>query len=192
MNGEPIRQLNEGLVAFRDELLGDDLAAKRVEVAIVTFGPVRTLQGFQTATSFSSPQLHVEGDTPMGAAVVEGLRLLAERKSEYKANGIAYYRPWVFLITDGAPTDSIVEASRLVRTGEQERSFAFFAVGVEGANIAKLSELAQREPLMLKGLRFRELFQWLSTSMKAVSRSTPGDAVPLETPVGPNGWAEIK
>ena len=38
MNGEPIAELNEGLVTFKDELMADAMAAKRVEVAIVTFG----------------------------------------------------------------------------------------------------------------------------------------------------------
>ena len=36
MSGAPIRQLNEGLKAFEEELKADSLAAKRVEVAIVT------------------------------------------------------------------------------------------------------------------------------------------------------------
>ncbi len=40
MNGRPINELNAGLVTFRDELLADPLALKRVELGIVTFGPV--------------------------------------------------------------------------------------------------------------------------------------------------------
>ena len=39
----PIDELNAGLVAFRDELMADELAVKRVELSLVTFGPVRKL-----------------------------------------------------------------------------------------------------------------------------------------------------
>ncbi len=127
----------------------------------------------------------------MGAAIGQGLQMLESQKAVYKNNGIPHYRPWVFLITDGGPTDSWENAARLVHEGEAKKKFKFFAVGVEQANFDILKQISVSEPIALKETRFRDLFAWLSSSLAAVSQSTPGDEVPLENPTGPKGWGSI-
>lgn len=193
MQGDPIQQLNEGLTLYKDELLADSLAAKRVEVALVTFGgSVQTVTDFCTADQFFPPTLAASGDTPMGSAIEQAIELLNSRKAAYKTNGVSFYRPWIFLITDGGPTDAWQAAKDKVHAGESKSSFMFFAVGVEGANFETLKAIAVREPLALKGLRFRDLFKWLSNSQKMVSRSQPDADVALQDPTGPSGWASVK
>jgi uncharacterized protein YegL len=146
------------------------------------------VQDFVTADEFDPPTLAAQGLTQMGTAILEGLDMLEVRKAVYRANGVTYYRPWIFLITDGEPQgelDSVLEqAVQRIKDDEANKRVAFFAVGVEAANITRLSEIV-RNPLKLKGLNFKELFIWLSASMQRVSQSQLDE----QTPLPPANWA---
>src|SRR5262249_46078621 len=121
----------------------------------------------------------------------KALDLLDVRKGQYKVNAVPYYRPWVFLITDGSPEgeppDVIRTAARRVREEEQARRVAFFCVGVAGADMQKLAELSPRPPVKLRGLRFVDMFVWLSRSAQQVANSRLGDAVALP----PVDWGTV-
>ena len=189
MQGAKIAQLNAGLKTFAEQLRADSMAAKRVEVAVVTFGPVQVVQNFVTADTFSPSTLRAAGNTPMGAAIARAMRLISQRKKAYRANGIGYYRPWIFMISDGEPTDDVAIAAKAIREGEAKKSFMFYSVGVENADIGTLAKIAVRRPLRLKGLSFGQLFVWLSDSLSSVSRSQISDSPELTNPAAPDGWA---
>lgn len=189
LRGEGIKLLNSGIADLSTSLKADPLASKRVEIAVVSFGPVTVRQHFETADEFVPPRLEAEGDTPMGEAILRGIEMVEARKELYRQNGISYYRPWIFLVTDGKPTDGDAwkQAAKRVREGEASKAFAFFGVGVRGADMAVLDAMSERGGLPLDGLRFRELFAWLSSSLKSVSHSRVGEAVSLAKP----GWTSV-
>jgi uncharacterized protein YegL len=204
MTGDPIAQLNDGLRAFDQSLKDDRLACLRVEVAVITFGgevqaldvrgsspqpiPLDAGQVFVTVDCFQPPELTANGNTPMGEAVQQGLALLRQRKDIYKQNGLDYFRPWLFLITDGNPTDVWQPAAQLAREEESRKGVSIYGVGVENADMQTLAQFCppHRPPLKLKGLAFSELFQWLSKSLSSVAHSKPGDQAPLPAV----GWAQ--
>jgi len=192
MQGDPIAALNEGLRAFKDDLIKDPLASRRVEVAVVTFDSnVNVVQDFVTADQFQPPTLTAQGQTFMGSAIHKALDMIQARKAQYKANGVAYYRPWVFMITDGEPqgeSDYVVQqAAQRIKDDENNKRVAFFAVGVENANMTRLSQIVVRTPVKLIGLKFVEMFIWLSRSTQAVSHSEVDDQVALPPP----GWGTV-
>lgn len=143
---------------------------------------------FVSALDFNPPTLEANGQTPMGEAVREGLSLVRQRKEMYRQHGLDYFRPWIFLITDGNPTDlGWEQVADEVQAEEGRKGVSFYAVGVEGADLKTLSRFStQRQPVKLKGLAFNELFQWLSKSLGAVAQSRPGEQAPLPAV----GWAQ--
>lgn len=200
----PIDELNAGYDALREALAEDPLARKRTEIGVVTFGgSVQLAVPFTEGRDLQPQTFTANGNTPMGEALDLGLDQLTARKQSYKNAGLEYFRPWLFVITDGAPTDTarFEAAAARVREAERKKGVAVFAVGVEGADMQTLAKLSSvRVPLMLKGLEFIKMFEWLSASMSTVSQSRPGasdsevaqneeeEQIPLESPAG---WAQV-
>lgn len=188
MHGEAIRELNEGARCFFEAILSDEVARYSAEIAMVTFGErVEVALDFMSIERQTVPRLVADGYTPMGEAVNMALDLLEMRKEEYKDNGIAYFQPWMVLMTDGDPTDNIDEAVRRTTNLVNDKKLTLFPIGIgPNANMGILAKFSpQWAPLRLKGLKFKEFFQWLSMSVERTSHSTTGEHIALP-PRG--GW----
>ena len=191
MEGDKIRALNEGLGLFKQAMTSDPLACIRVEIGVITFdSDVKVVHDFSAPDDFAPPQLTAQGLTHMAEGMTKALDMVEARKSFYRANNVSYYRPWVFMITDGEPQGeaeaAIQQAARRVKDEEESHRVVFYAVGVQDANMHRLGQMVVRTPLKLAGLNFRELFVWLSKSIGAVARSKPTDG---QVPLPPAGWA---
>ena len=188
----PIEELNAAIREFQDAVESDPLASLRVETAIVSFSDdVRLEQDFATVDALLPPNLRAKGETSTAAAVNFALDMVEKRKQVYRDAGIAYYRPWVVMITDGASTESAEQmraASQRVHRAEESKQLAFFSVGVEGSDMEELNRIALRNALPLNGLAFKEFFIWLSNSMTRVSASQVDDEVNLPDV---SGWAKL-
>ncbi|MFZ3167623.1 MAG: VWA domain-containing protein [Candidatus Methanoperedens sp.] len=193
-----INQLNEGLQLFKEEVLKDELASKRVDLAVVTFGDkVNIIHKFSSIEDFEPPTLSAGGSTSMGEAILAALNLIETRKKEYKSRGISYYRPWFFMITDAdhrgmdmQPGDSFWnKVVGLVHEVEINKKAMIFGVGVEPADMQLLKQIVppNRPPLKLKKGMFNEMFEWLSKSLTKVSVSKVGDSIKLDH----TGWGEV-
>lgn len=183
MAGVPIDQLNQALKQFVQEVAQDALAAKRLELAVVSCGgDVRVIHDFATVSQFVPPILIAGGDTPLGSAIEKAVELVERRKRNYRLGGVSYYRPWLVVLTDGAPTDDVGQAARLLHEGEAVKSLVAFCFGTDTFDKAVMSRVFPRQPLTMRGARFQEFFRWLSASMASVSHSRPGDRLQLNKP----------
>lgn len=198
MEGKPIDELNEGVSLFYESIKNDETALYAAEICIVTFGgdtdEAKCLYDFSGLTTNSiPPKLFADGNTPMGEGVNLALDLLEKRKNKYKENGVDYYQPWLVLMTDGEPNGSNHELSRAInRTVDSinNKKLTIFPIGIgEHADMDMLKKFSpNRQPLRLKGLKFKEFFSWLSKSVSKVSQSMPGEKVNLDSV---QGWGEL-
>lgn len=178
MYGQPIEQLNAGIQLFIDEVKRDDLARWSVDLAVYTAGGsadcIQSFIGVEQIAGFSP--LDASGGTPLGQATRMALDDLEARKKSYRDAGVPYYQPWLVLISDGAPDYGWQDAARRASALSSQRKLVSLPIGVQGADLDVLSQFSSKPAVALDGLKFRELFQWLSASMARVSASTSSDA----------------
>lgn len=194
MRDEPIRQLNQGLISFYDDIENDIKLSNSLEVAIIAFDSgVDIVQPPDLIYNFQMPILSAGGSTSLNGAAREAIELVEERKDYYKQSGQSYKRPWIILITDGAPTDGNVSSlSNEIEQDTKNKKYVFLPIGVDGADMSVLTKIAgysesdgqwvQMIPLLLKSANFSEFFQWLSASMDIINSSSEGDKVNLPSP----------
>ena len=193
-----IGELNEGIRLFFHSVLEDEVTRYSVELSIISFGRIvtkvldfanieRQVEDFLISMPLTVK--NVTDGTPMGEAVELAIKLLNERKVEYGSTGVEYYQPWLVLMTDGQPTDNISNAATLTSSLVEAGKLSLFPIAIgAGANLIELSRFSpKRDPLQLRGLNFREFFEWLKESAKSTSQSTPGQTINLTPP----GWASI-
>ncbi|MDR3108270.1 MAG: VWA domain-containing protein [Planctomycetaceae bacterium] len=196
MFGDPIRELNNGIELFINSVKEDHIAAASVELCIITFSDnAQVVEDFCGLGSVSHTQvMSTGGMTNLGAGVNLALDRLQQRKALYQKTGVEYYQPWLVLMTDGVPTTSehIAAAEETCRL-ESTKKLVVFPIGIgSGADMSVLSMFSKkRPPLKLKGLNFRQFFDWLSKSVSRVSQSMPGEHIKIDTS-GIAAWGDIQ
>jgi uncharacterized protein YegL len=191
MSGEPMVALNQGLQALTADLNADPIAAKRVCILIISYGNdnLVTIGDWQDVMDFTPPILEANGTTPTGAAMQCALQEIEKQKTALRDAGIPYKRPLVYLMSDGQPTDDWQPAADACRKAEAANKLSVFPIAVGTADMSVLSAFGTRGALKLDGLKFKELFLWLSASVKVVSQTTAGQTAQM-APV--NSWAAVQ
>lgn len=193
MEGDRIRQLNLGLKLFEEELKKDPTTRTGVRLKVIRAGgSVDELVDWTDAKDFDAPHVGASGLTPLGAAVNRALDEIEAEKARMDAADIVRKRAWLFIFTDGAPTDTGPDngnewenAAQRCREMERKGAICAYGVGVDGADTVKLSELStDNPPAMLQNIDFKPFFKFLTKSIKAGTMATKGQTIqgPTQTP----------
>ncbi len=195
MSGKPIDELNKALIQIKEDILNDTMLSNRLEVGIVAFDDdarvERPIDLISPDTDL--PILNIGGVTNLVAGMNKAIELVTDRKNFYKTNGEQYYRPFIVLFTDGAPTNTPEEIEQLDQTIQQlsdEKRFIFLPFGVDGADMQLLAKIAAQtadERLKNTGTafamkdvsKFAEVFQFVSASISGIMEKGGTQAVQL-------------
>ncbi|MEI7614645.1 MAG: VWA domain-containing protein [Betaproteobacteria bacterium] len=191
MSGTPIDLVNEGMRIFQEEVMSDATARARGDIAVVTFGGEVTVVrpfGLIDGENPMPNTLQTNGGTPLVDGTFKAIQLLKERIDWYFESGQDCYRPYLLIMTDGAPDAGQnveklkVDLQQLQDYGYDSpkhlghpRKFNVFVYGVDGADEAMLARFSPRQPLKLRHEKFREFFKYIATVTKAASKSKPED-----------------
>ncbi len=190
MGGNRLLELKEGLRAFGSALQQDMQARGCTDVCVISFSDsVQTEIPFCPASGYNAPEwLTAGGLTSLNQAILAGLEAIEERKSLYKSLGVSYYRPWMFLLTDGAPTDNEYEGVAKQKLSEaiNGKKVIFFPMGIgENADMAKLASYSGGRVMRATAEHFKDAFVWVSNSISVVANSFQASKVDLPpTPEG--------
>jgi len=171
MMGEPIEAVKTGLQTLLSALRQDPYALETVHLSVITFNDRATqLVPLTEVTAFKVPEIQASGTTALGA----GLRLLAESIEREVAKGTVEQRgdwkPLVFLMTDGAPTDDWRRGKEAL--GKVKIATLVACAAGPGATQQVLKELTES----VVGLdtadasTIKAFFQWVSASVSVSSQ----------------------
>ena len=173
-----IQLLNEAIARLKDEMMMDELAASRVDVAVVEFSSnARVVCDWTPLSDFRAPVLHADGLTALGEGGMLAIDMVKERRRFYQRMGTPSYQGHIFMITDGMPTDDTAALVQRIKEEESKGALGklkWFSCAVPGADEAFLASLSKRK-VAVETTNFDKLFQWIGASLAVTSVSQAYD-----------------
>ena len=173
-NGGAIADLNEGVNRFKVQVCKDETSKRRVDVAIIQFNStVEIVQDFSPVSQMQNVNLSAHGMTAMGKAINTAIDKIKERVNMYALMGTPSFKPWIFMVTDGLPTDSIDRAIERIKEEEAKGTHGklkFIALGINNYDKDTLFRLTHRV-MEMRDTNFTKIFDWVAESMVIISNS---------------------
>lgn len=163
-----IAELNDKVKMLLEYIQQDPKASKITDLAIVTFGgEVQVQSGFNDVKNITFKPLRAYSSTPMGSAINVALDMVKARKKYYLEKGMEFYRPRIFLMSDGAATDAYSQAAKRCSDMVNAKEVKMYPIWIgEGEYDYILKEFSpELEPKTIKSDQmYFEMFRSLSGS----------------------------
>jgi uncharacterized protein YegL len=170
MSGQPIESIRQGVKALLSDLRSDRQAMETAYLSVITFNssaqqvcPLTELMAFQ------EPNLQASGTTSLG----EALKVLGQciDREVKKATAVQKgdWKPLVFLMTDGQPTDSWEKAADQIKSRKFNIIACAAGTDAEPSVLKRITETV----VQLNSLapdQLKAFFKWVTDSIKTTSQ----------------------
>lgn len=188
MAGEALVAVQHGVETMVAELRQNPHALETAFLSIITFaGEARLALPLSEVAEVQVPHLAVRPGTALGAALRLLMRRLAQDIVRTTAERKGDYRPLVFLLTDGQPTDDWDAAVDELRRFSGPKAANIYAIGcgpdIDYGTLSKVTDIVLQLPDVTPE-KLAKLFVWLTASIRTASASAekgnPNDPVGLD------------
>ncbi len=191
MQGTPIESVKSGIRQLHRDLMGDPQAIESAYLSVLTFSnSAQQLVPLTEVAAFNPPDLVASGNTHFG----DGLRLLLEvfdrelmrTTAEVKGD----WRPLVFILSDGAPTDT--EWPMYAQQLRDRRPANIIAVACGDQADTQVLKQVTESVIQMQDMSpdaFKAFFRFVSASVKQTSAKVGalGDGAGITLPPPPPG-----
>lgn len=171
MSGEPIEAVKSGVQTLVSTLRQDPYALETAYLSVITFDDsARQLIPLTELSAFQTPNISSSGTTSLGHALSVLSDCIESEVSKTTAEIKGDWKPLIFVMTDGVPTDDWhrgLEKLRKVRTG--------VIVACAAGHAADTSVLKQITEIVVQldttdASTIKAFFKWVSASVSTGSQ----------------------
>lgn len=184
MVGENRKKLEDGLESVTSILKRDPHALESVYISVIAFaGIAKTIVNLTEIVLFYSPKLPIGSGTKLGAALDELMHQIDAEVVKTTVDQKGDWKPIVFLITDGKPTDDTsIAVEKWNKSYKTKAHLIAIAVG-KYADVKPLEKFAD-DVLIFENNNendFKQFILWMSASIvshsKSVGENTNADLI---------------
>lgn len=172
MYGEPIEAVKNGVQTLISTLRNDPYALETAYISIITFNATaQQVTPLTELASFQQPNIEASGCTALGGA----LSLLAQKidteVTKTTAEQKGDWRPLVFIMTDGEPTDDMSQG--LAEFKKRKCGMVVACAAGSGANTSTLQQITENVVQLdtADSATIKAFFKWVSASISTSSKS---------------------
>lgn len=187
MAGSAMEAVNQGVAMLISQLKTNPQALETVFLSIIAFSSeAKQILPLTELIQVQPPRLGIRPGTALGAALRLLLASLQRDVVKTTASTKGDWRPLVFLMTDGQPTDEWEDAADAIQKMQRPKISNFYAIGcgedVDTEVLYRITDVVLKMP-DLHPEKINKFFVWLTASVQSASMSVAdgrGEGKPID------------